>query len=137
MRKHIVSLALVLCGSSSTAADFQYGKPVDLVGRLTEGTGVDCCIDGQERTVIFPAILLDKAISVVSASATNTAESETPENGVLKLQLVLKSPDLWATYRAKKGKRVRVVCSLFQANTGHHLTPVLCEVVRISEPAIL
>jgi Domain of unknown function (DUF4431) len=133
-KTHLAAFWLLLCSSLAVAADFQYGKPAGLVGILAERTGIDCCINGREKKVMFPVVQLDQPINAASANAAKPDEDEMPENGVFVMQIVLASSELLATYKANKGKRVRVICSLFHAVSGHHLTPVLCDVIRITKP---
>ena len=124
----------ILSLQNGYAADYQYNKPSELVGLLTEKIGVDCCINGIEKKVKFPAIELKTQINTTSANPTLPDEYEMPEQGVKVMQLVLSSPDLWKSFKSNKGKIVRIQCSLFHAISGHHMTPVLCEVSSISKP---
>ncbi|WP_043614229.1 DUF4431 domain-containing protein [Chromobacterium violaceum] len=132
-----ISLAIAILSLSATSAmafDVQYGKMTGLVGTLVDRKGVDCCTNGKEKTVTFPALQLDQPINVASTNAQDPDPDEMPEQGVRVMQLVLKDKDQWKTYKQSKGKRVRVECTLFHSATGHHLTPVLCDVIGIGTP---
>lgn len=125
---------LALLPGIGLAADYPYNVPSGFVGKLTEKSGIDCCTFGKEKQVKFPAIVLQQPINLVADDKGEGVDEDTPEQGVRVMQLVLGSPALWKAFKAHKGKQARVMCSLFHSHTGHHLTPVLCEVSRISKP---
>ncbi|WP_157889311.1 DUF4431 domain-containing protein [Chromobacterium subtsugae] len=134
MNKSLVIAILALSATPAMALDVQYDKMVGLAGTLVERKGVDCCTNGKEKTVTFPALQLDQPINASSANAQNPDPDEVPEQGVRVMQLVLKDKAQWSAFKQLKGKRVRVECTLFHAATGHHLTPVLCDVIGIGAP---
>ena len=86
---------------SASAATYRYGTPVSVTGTLGSRQGVDCCNMGKEEVVEFPAIILDHPINTIPA---DRQDEEGP------------------------GHRARLTCSMFVAQTGHHLTQVLCNV---------
>ncbi|HSE16279.1 MAG TPA: DUF4431 domain-containing protein [Pyrinomonadaceae bacterium] len=55
------------------------------------------------------------------------------EKNVSDLQLVFKGAEDYRRYRSFVGKRATVDGTLFHAQTGHHYTPVLLTVTRISK----
>lgn len=131
-----IGLLVGLLCATAEAATVPYGKPVELVGKLTEQPGVECCAADKARQVKVPALVLEQAIDVASGTGPSTADDD-PERNIRLLQLVLTSDALWGQYQASKGQRVRATCSLFHGFSGHHLTPVLCVVkgmVRLDRP---
>ena len=90
-------------------------------------------MNGQERKVVIPTLELDKPINAHSSNEAKPDEYEMPVNGVVAMQLVIFSPEHWKAYTKYKNHRVQVVCILMQAISGHHLTPVLCQVIYISK----
>ncbi len=126
-----VFVALVVC-VHARATTLQYDRPVGIVGTLTERRGVDCCTYGKQSEVSYPAVELDRPIDVELAAGAPPDETAVTEVGVTLIHLVIAKKEHWAAFRARIGKRARVQCSLFHAHTGHHQTPVLCEVRGIS-----
>ncbi|KMN32064.1 hypothetical protein VI26_17980 [Chromobacterium sp. LK1] len=120
--------------TSAMAFDVQYGKMTGLVGTLVDQKGMDCCTNGKEKMITFPALKLDMPINVSPANNQDPDMDEMPEQGIKLMQLVLKDRDQWQAFKRWKGKRARVQCALFHATTGHHLTPVLCDVSDIRAP---
>ena len=135
MRKWATTgLAALLLAGNVSAMDVRYGAATGLVGTLVDRQGVDCCMNGKEKKVTFPALLLDQPINVTAANPQALDEDETPEQGVKLLQLAISDESLWKAFKQHKGKRARVTCSLFHAVNGHHLTAVLCDVQQITRP---
>lgn len=110
---------------SASAATYRYGTPVSVTGTLGSRQGVDCCNMGKEEVVEFPAIILDHPINTIPA---DRQDEEGPVNGVLIMQLVKGNDSQWKFYKNNQGHRARLTCSMFVAQTGHHLTQVLCNV---------
>jgi hypothetical protein len=132
MYKWIISGLIGIAMAGSTAAmDLRYYTRVGLVGTFVDRQGIDCCMNGKEKKVNFPALLLDSPINVTAADPLHPDEDEMPEQDARLLQLVLRNKEHWALFKQNKGKKVRVTCSLFHSSTGHHLTPVLCDVEQI------
>ena len=89
---------------SASAATYRYGTPVSVTGT---------------------AIILDHPINTIPA---DRQDEEGPVNGVLIMQLVMGNDSQWKFYKSNQGHRARLTCSMFVAETGHHLTQVLCNV---------
>lgn len=134
MRARILTglIGIGLVGSVS-AMELQYLTPAGLVGTFVDRQGVDCCMNGKEKKVTFPALLLDQPINVTAANPLTPEDDEMPEQGIRLLHLILKDGGQWKLYRQNKGKRVRVICTLSHSVTGHHMTPVLCDAQLITK----
>ncbi len=133
MRRWILTglIGVSLAGPASSMV-LRYSTPAGLVGTFVDRQGVDCCMNGKEKKVTFPALLLEQPINVTAANPLAPDDDEMPEQGIRLLQLVLKDEGQWKLFKQNKGKRVRVTCSLFHSTTGHHMTPVLCDVQIIN-----
>jgi hypothetical protein len=116
---------------SVNAADIQYYKVVGLNGLLSERKGIDCCIGGIEREIVFPVIQLNSPVNVISQNPSKPEPDEVAEIGITVMQLVM-TDDLWKIFKKLKGRNVRLLCMPFHAFNGHHLTPVLCDVKSIN-----
>ena len=123
---------LTMCPVLVSASEIQYYKIVGLRGLLTEKQGVDCCFEGKERKINFPAIELKSPINVVSQNPSKPEADETTEIGVTSLQLVM-DKDARTLFDKRKGRNARVLCLPFHAINGHHMTAVLCEVKSIDD----
>lgn len=130
--KCFLHLCLLFFTSLATAVEIQYFKSVSLRGILTEKTGIDCCVNGEERSVKFPVIKLVSPVNVVSQNPAKPEADEVTEIGVIFMQLIM-NDDAWKIYKKLKGKSVLVYCKPFHAINGHHLTAVLCDVQSISK----
>lgn len=104
-----------------------YWEKVTLLGFLLieEGFAYE---GGVERRIAYPTLNLSSPINVTSKNAINPAVDEPPEFFITTIQLV-SSMELIDKY---SNSSVTVVCRLFHAIKGHHMTPVLCDVQQIS-----
>ena len=124
--KAFVTLLVLFIGSFVLAQPYQYGAPVTLEGTLLTSTA-DASITFDEKAHDFPALKLDKPISVLCSHKETDC---TPETGVILLQLVLR-PQQMEQFKKLKGKSVKVRGTLFHSDNGHHFTSVLIDVQEI------
>ncbi len=129
--KYLLHLCLLFSTTLASAVEIQYFKIVGLRGLLTERAGIDCCVNGKERSVNFPVIELTSPVNVVSQNPAKPEADEVTEIGVTLMQLVM-NDDAWKIYKKLKGKNGLVYCKPFHAINGHHLTAVFCDVQSIS-----
>ena len=103
--------------SEINSANFKYESAITLHGKLVsaEGEGAD------EKIHTYPALQLEKAISVLGSDEINTSES-----GVVLIQLSLNEA-LFKLYEELIGKDVSVTGTLYHSHTGHHYTSVLMD----------
>lgn len=103
-----------------------YWEKVTLLGLvlIEEGFAYE---GGVERRIAYPTLNLSSPINVTSKNAINPAVDEPPEFFITTIQLV-SSMELIDKY---SNSSVTVVCRLFHAIKGHHMTPVLCDVQEI------
>lgn len=124
--KKIIFLLLLGAASLAQAYDYKYDEPVGLTGTLKTMPGN------------WPALILDKPITVVPPTGRDEDGLDTPESGVRVLHLVLSDQEEWGHYRRFKDRpHMRVMCKLFHAHTGYHKTPVLCDVQEITDGVTL
>ena len=132
MKRHLVALVGSLCiATKSWAAPpcLQFdGDPVTLAGVITLETffghpnfGENPKTDSRETQAI---LVLTKSICVGANPATNGDDAENQ----FKVTLV---PTAGVNLKSLEGRSVTVEGALFHANTGHHHTPVLMQVVRV------
>jgi Domain of unknown function (DUF4431) len=126
-----IALAAVAFVTPTHAVTVTYDDQVGLVGTLGERQGVDCCINGKERKVRFPALILEKGIDVKPPPGPKTEMTPNAELGVTVLHLAMSGQEQMKVFQKHKGQKARVQCNIFRAETGHHLTPVMCQVVGI------
>jgi len=127
----ILLYSFLIVSQPVVAANVYYNEPVSLTGKLIQSQGRDCCRDGKETEVKFPALRLREPITISSQPGSDPANEEETERGVRIVQLVLRSPEDWTAYESLKGKQARLECSLFHSQSGHHLTKVLCTALKI------
>lgn len=113
--------AIVLIGLNSASAEsYKYDVPVILKGTLVTATA-DPSATISEKKESFPALKLDKSITVVCDQSDPACENETDVN---LMQLAL-NDGAFKNYKNNIGNKVNVKGSLFHSDNGHHLTRVL------------
>jgi hypothetical protein len=130
----LVAALVQLASPTAWATDVAYGSAVGVVGTLGRSWGTECCFNGQERRTHFPTLVLDAPLNFVTSCSARSGQADMPEIGVTQMQLIIRSPDLWQDFEAKMNTKVRVICAPYHAFTGHHMTPVTCDVERIGPP---
>ncbi|MCE5315734.1 MAG: DUF4431 domain-containing protein [Parachlamydia sp.] len=126
----LLFVSILFC-SNAFAQSLTYGSQVEVEGILVSSMA-DPSITYDEKPHQFPALKLSKPISVACAQKERYCQQE---NDVTLLQLVLKKERM-DQFKKLKGKRVKLIGSLFHSETGHHFTSVLLNVGAISpQPA--
>jgi hypothetical protein len=129
----IIFYLLLSVINPSKATEINYYKLVELRGYLAQEAGVDCCTDGKEEKIFYPVIKLKNPVNVYSANPLKPEIDEPTELDVAIIQLALNNKT-WREFKKYKGKIARVLCLPYHAINGHHMTPVLCEVLSIRNP---
>ena len=120
-------LALTMCIAGAAAAQTLKYQPavVNLAGTLTSGTAEG---SGGEK-IVFPAIRLTQPVRVEPEA---TDKTNSPEDGVSLVQLVISSTATMALYESLKDKPATVTGTLFHASSAeYHHTKVLITVREI------
>lgn len=127
----VTALCTVPLSSKATQCLHYEGEPVTLTGQVILQTfygppnyGENPDTDSRETQAI---LVLSKPICV----SANPGSYDDEEKDQLKVTLV---PPSGVNLGAYAGKKATFQGTLFHANTGHHRTPVLMQVVRIAKP---
>ncbi len=128
---NLVILISFIAPCISYALEIQYETQTELHGVLKEGNGIDCCFKGEERSIKYPLISLEKPVDVISVNLFNKDNTDPTEKNITSIHLALNDKNL-KTFKRLKGKKVRLQCIPYHSYNGHHMTPVMCEVKSIS-----
>ncbi|WP_338805134.1 DUF4431 domain-containing protein [Xenorhabdus griffiniae] len=115
---------------NSPAINLQYSKLVTVSGLLT-------IVDGDDEGLPYslkdmPAIKLDSPVNVIAPPDEEEGSEKITEMGVDIMQLAMNNNGMIEKFRQMKGQKARVMCSLYHSHTAHHVTPVVCDVDRIT-----
>ncbi|WP_115596973.1 DUF4431 domain-containing protein [Achromobacter sp. DH1f] len=122
-----IALAMSTTMAATHAQSISYDQPIVLSGRLEMLTGVDIQ-RGKEVEVRYPALILDRKISVIPST---TDIGNTPQaTGIV--QLAISDGSQREFVKKVAGGRASISCaSLYSWHTAHHFAPVLCNVDRV------